>query len=184
VVENGGAGQMRIPVDNATSYRGRNSRPNLPVLGLLIAIALAVELLSYVFSPAASSAAAHWYAALAKPDWLPPQGWFGPVWTVLYVSMGASLWLVWRERYHRARTTALTAYALQLCLNALWSPLFFGLHDIGTGLFVSVALWISIVWTMREFARIRPPAAIIMLPYLVWVSIAAAMNLSLWKLNP
>jgi translocator protein len=175
---------MRIPVESSTSYRGRNSRPNLPVLALLVAIALAVELLSYVFSPAASPVAEHWYAALAKPPWLPPRGWFAPVWTALYVSMGASLWLIWRERYHRARTTALISYVLQLCLNALWSPLFFGLHDIGAGLFVSVALWISIIWAMREFARIRPLAAIIMFPYLVWVSVAAAMNLSLWKLNP
>jgi tryptophan-rich sensory protein len=175
---------MRIPVESSTSYRGRNSRPNLPVLALLVALALAVELLSYVFSPASSPAAAHWYAALAKPGWLPPQRWFAPIWTVLYVSMGTSLWLVWRERYHRARAMALAAYAVQLCLNALWSPLFFGLHDVGAGLFVSVALWISIAWTVREFARIRSLAAIIMFPYLMWVSVATAMNLSLWKLNP
>ena len=154
------------------------------MLALLVAMALAVELLGYVFSPAASPAAARWYAALAKPDWLPPQRWFAFVWTVLYASMGTALWLVWRERYHRARTSALVAYVLQLCLNALWSPLFFGLHDIGAGLFVSVTLWICITWTMREFARVRSLAAIIMFPYLIWVSVATAMNLSLWKLNP
>jgi tryptophan-rich sensory protein len=175
---------MRIPVESPTSYRGRNSRPNLPVLALSVALALAVELMAYLFSPAASLAAANWYASLAKPDWLPPQRWFAPLWTALYVSMAASLWLVWRERYHRARATALVAYALQLCLNALWSPLFFGLHAVGAGLFVSVALWISIAWTLREFARVRGLAVIIMFPYLVWVSVATAMNLSLWKLNP
>ncbi len=175
---------MRIPVESSTSYRGRNSRPNLPVLALLVALALGVELLAYVFSPAASPAAAHWYAALAKPSWLPPQRWFVPVWTTLYVSMGASIWLVWRERYHRARATALVAYALQLCLNALWSPMFFGLNNIGAGLFLCVALWISVAWTVREFARIRSLAAIMMIPYLIWVSFATAMNLSLWKLNP
>jgi tryptophan-rich sensory protein len=175
---------MRIPVESPTSYRGRNSRPNLPALALSVALALAVELLAYLFSPAASPAAANWYASLAKPDWLPPQRWFAPLWTVLYVSMAASLWLVWRERYHRSRTTALVAYALQLCVNALWSPLFFGLHAVGAGLFVSVALWISIAWTLREFARVQGLAVIIMFPYLVWVSVATAMNLSLWKLNP
>jgi tryptophan-rich sensory protein len=175
---------MRIPVESSTSYRGRNSRPNWPVLALLVGIALAVELLAYAFSPGASPAAAKWYAALAKPGWLPPQRWFAPLWALLYVSMGASLWLIWRERYHRARTPAVAAYALQLCVNALWSPVFFGLHDVGAGLFVCVALWISVAWTVREFARVRPPAAIMMLPYLVWVSVATAMNLSLWKLNP
>jgi len=175
---------MRIPVESSTSYRGRNSRPNLPVLALLVALALGVELLAYVFSPASSPAAAHWYAALAKPGWLPPQRWFMPLWTTLYVLMGASLWLVWRERYHRARATALAAYALQLCLNALWSPMFFGLKNIGAGLFLCVALWISVAWTAREFARIRPLAAIMMSPYLIWVGFATAMNLSVWKLNP
>jgi len=175
---------MRIPVESSTSYRGRNARPNLPLLTLLVAVALAVGLLAYVLSPAASPHAARWYAALAKPDWLPPQRWFAPIWTVLYVTMGAAVWFVWRERYHRARGPALVAYALQLFLNALWAPLFFGLRDIGAGLFVCVALWISIAWTMREFARIRSLAAIIMFPYLVWVSIAMVMNLSLWKLNP
>jgi tryptophan-rich sensory protein len=175
---------MRIPVERSTSYRGRNARPNLPLLALLVALALGVELLSYVFSPAASPAAAHWYAALTKPDWLPPQRWFVPLWTALYVSMGVSLWLVWRERYHRARTAAVVVYALQLCLNALWSPLFFGLHNVGAGLFVSVALWTSVAWTLREFARVRPLAAIILVPYLVCVSVVTAMNLSLWKLNP
>ncbi len=175
---------MRIPVESSTTYRGRNSRPNLPVLALLVALALGVELLAYVFSPASSPAAARWYAALAKPGWLPPRHWFAPVWTVLFVLMGTSLWLVWRERYHRARPTALTAYAVQLSLNALWSPLFFGLKNVGAGLFISVALWISIAWTVREFARVRSLAAIMMFPYLLWVSFAAAMNLSLWKLNP
>ena len=173
---------MRI--GSSTSYRGRNSRPNLPLLMLLVAVALSAGLLAYAFSPAASSGAAAWYGSLVKPAWLPPQGWFAPIWTVLYVSMGTALWVVWRERYHQARGRALFAYSLQLVLNALWAPLFFGLHDIGACLFICVVLWISIAWTLREFARIRPLAAIIMIPYLIWVSVAAVMNLSLWKLNP
>ncbi len=175
---------MKMRIGSSTSYRGRNSRPNLPLLALLVAVALAAGLLAYAFSPAASSEAAGWYGALVKPSWLPPQRSFAPIWTVLYVSMGAALWMVWRERYHQARGRALVAYFMQLILNALWAPLFFGLHDIGACLFVCVVLWISIVWTLREFARIRPLAAIIMIPYLIWVSVAAVMNLSLWKLNP
>jgi tryptophan-rich sensory protein len=175
---------MKMRIESSTSYRGRNSRPNPALLALSVALALSAELIAYACSPSASPEAALWYGALAKPAWLPPQHWFAPLWTVLYVSMGTAIWIVWRERYHRARGRALVAYALQLTLNALWAPVFFGLHDIGACLFVCVALWISIAWTVREFARIRPLAAIIMIPYLIWASVAAVMNLSLWKLNP
>jgi tryptophan-rich sensory protein len=175
---------MKMRIESSTSYRGRNSRPNLPLLALLIALALAAELLAYAFAHAASPETMRWYGALAKPGWLPPQRWFAPIWAALYVSMGSGVWLIWRERYHRARAQALLAYALQLLLNASWAPLFFGLHDIGASLFVCVVLWISIAWTVREFARIRPLAAIIILPYLTWVGVATVMNLSLWKLNP
>jgi benzodiazapine receptor len=126
----------------------------------------------------------HWYAALLKPEWLPPQDWFAPVWTVLYVLMGIAAWLIWRERYHRGRSAAIAAYAVQLLLNALWPPLFFGLKNIDAGLFDIVALWLAIAWTMREFARVRIAAAITLVPYFLWVSLAAAINLVLWKLNP
>ena len=175
---------MKMRIEGSTSYRGRNSRPNLPLLALLIALALAAGLLAYSLSPAVSPSASRWYGALAKPDWLPSQRWFAPIWTVLYIGMGTAIWLVWRERYHRARIRALVAYALQFLLNAAWAPVFFGMHDIGACLFVCVALGITIVWTVREFARVRPLAAIMMLPYLAWVGAATAMNLSLWKLNP
>jgi tryptophan-rich sensory protein len=175
---------MKMRIESSTSYRGRNSRPNLPLLALLVALALAAEVLAYAFSHAAGPQTMRWYGALAKPVWLPPQRWFAPIWTALYVSMGSAVWLIWRERYHRDRARALVAYALQLLLNASWAPLFFGLHDIGASLFVCVVLWISIAWTVREFARIRQLAAIMMLPYLIWVGVATVMNLSLWKLNP
>jgi translocator protein len=175
---------MRIPIESSTSYRGRNSRPNLPALFVFVGVALAAGALGAFVSPGFSAAAAKWYAMLAKPDWLPPQSWFGPVWTVLYVLMGISAWIVWRERYHRGRGTAIAAYAIQLLLNALWAPLFFGLRNIGAGLFEIVALWLAIGWTMREFARVKPLAAWIFVPYFIWVSIATAMNLAIWKLNP
>jgi benzodiazapine receptor len=175
---------MRIPIESSTSYRGRNSRPNLPALALFVVLALAVGALGAVFSPGVSAAAMHWYAALVKPEWLPPQDWFAPVWTVLYVLMGIAAWLIWRERYHRGRSAAIAAYAVQLLLNALWPPLFFGLKNIDAGLFDIVALWLAIAWTMREFARVRIAAAITLVPYFLWVSLAAAINLALWKLNP
>jgi benzodiazapine receptor len=175
---------MKIHIESSTSYRGRNSRPNLPTLAAFLALALGVGALGAVFSPGFSSSAARWYAALAKPAWLPPQTWFGPVWTALYVLMAIAAWMIWRERYHRGRAVAIGAYAAQLLLNALWSPVFFGLKSIGGGLFVIVALWMAVAWTVREFARVRISAAIILAPYLLWVTFAAAINLSVWRLNP
>jgi tryptophan-rich sensory protein len=175
---------MRIPIESSTSYRGRNSRPNLPALTAFVALALAVGALGASFSPALSASARQWYASLAKPDWVPPPHWFLPVWAILYISMGTAAWLIWRERYHRGRTTAIAAYLLQLLLNALWPPLFFGLRNMDAGLFDIIALWLAIGWTLREFARVRAAAALILVPYFAWVTFAAAMNLAVWKLNP
>jgi translocator protein len=175
---------MRIPIESATTYRGRNSRPNFPALALFVGLALGVGVFAYLFSPAASSTAAHWYAMLVKPSWLPPQKWFAPVWTALYVLMGIAAWLVWRELYHRSRSAAITAYAIQLLLNAAWTPLFFGLKNIGLGLFEIVAMWLAVGWTVREFARVKPLAAWTLAPYFFWVTMATAMNLAIWKLNP
>jgi translocator protein len=175
---------MRIPIESSTSYRGRNSRPNLPALTLFVATALGVGALGAVFSPRISTSAAQWYAVLAKPAWLPPQHWFAPVWTAMYALMGIAAWLIWRERYHRGRSAAIAAYAVQLILNALWPPLFFGLKNVDAGLFDVVALWLAIGWTLREFARVRIAAAVTLVPYFLWVSFVTAINLGIWKLNP
>jgi tryptophan-rich sensory protein len=175
---------VRIPIESSTSYRGRNARPNWLALLAFIASALAAGAIGAAFSPGLSATTDHWYAALAKPGWSPPNSWFGPVWTALYVLMGISVWIVWGERYHRGRRSALGAYSIQLLLNALWAPLFFGGHDIGAGLFVIIALWLSIVWTIREFAAVKAGAAWMLAPYLLWVSFATALNLAIWKLNP
>jgi benzodiazapine receptor len=175
---------MRIPIESSTSYRGRNSRPNLPALTLFVLLALGVGAVGAVFSPGISASATKWYAALAKPEWLPPQNWFAPVWMALYLLMATAAWLIWRERYHRGRTVAIAAYGVQLFLNALWPPLFFGLKSVDAGLFDIVALWLAIGWTLREFARVRIAAAVILLPYFLWVSFATAINLGIWKMNP
>jgi tryptophan-rich sensory protein len=175
---------MRIPIEGSTSYRGRNSRTNWLALAGWIGLALGAGALAAVFSPRFSAAAARWYATLAKPPWLPPQGWFGPIWTVLYGSMGIAAWAVWRERYHRGRNAAIAAYATQLLLNALWAPIFFGLHNIGAALFANVALCLAVGWTLRAFARVSVAAALILVPYFLWTTYIAAMTLAIWKLNP
>jgi translocator protein len=174
---------MRIPIESSTTYRGRNSRPNWLVLLAFVALALGAGALGALFSPGVSQGATQWYAALAKPGWAPPNSWFGPVWTVLYVMMGTAAWIIWGERYHRGRQIALAAYAIQLLLNALWAPFFFGGKNIGAGLFVIVALWLAIAWALREFAAVKAAAAWLLLPYFIWVTFAGALNLSIWKLN-
>lgn len=174
---------MRIRIESSTSYRGRNSRPNWLILAAFIAAALAAGALAAAFSPRMSAAANQWYAMLAKPAWAPPSSWFGPVWLALYVLMGTSAWLIWRERYHRGRGVALVAYAVQLLLNAVWAPLFFGGKNIGAGLFVIVALWLAVAWTIREFAAVKAAAAWLLAPYLIWINGACALNLAIWKLN-
>lgn len=125
---------------------------------------------------------ADWYRELARPSWAPP-GWvFGPVWVTLYTMMGVAAWLVWRTPSTSARTHALRWFAAQLALNAIWTPVFFGLRSLGGGLVVIVLLVGAIVATIRAFHRVAPPPAWLLAPYLAWVSFATALNASLWWL--
>jgi translocator protein len=174
---------MKIHIESATSYRGRNARPNYATLLLLVGLALAAGGVGFWFSPAHSGATAAWYAALSKPPWTPPTAWFPPVWIALYVLMGTAAWMVSRERYHAHYRPALALYFVQLLLNAAWSPLFFGAHNVGAGLFVMVALWLAIVSAVREFFKVRALAGWIFLPYLAWVTFAMGLNYSIWRLN-
>jgi translocator protein len=175
---------MRIQIPSSTSYRGRNSRANYPALLVFLLLALGVGALGAAFAPGFSSSATQWYAGLAKPAWLPPNNWFGPIWLAMYVLMAIAAWTIWRERHHPDRTAAISAYGLQLLLNGAWAPMFFGLKNIDAGLFDVIALLMAIGWTLREFARIKARAAWILVPYFLWVCVAVAMNLSLWKMNP
>jgi tryptophan-rich sensory protein len=174
---------MRIPVENTTSYRGRNARPNWIALVGFIAGAFAAGAPGALMSPDRSAAIGAWYGGLAKPAWVAPNNWFAPVWGTLYVMMGTAAWLVSRERYHRHQTVALGAYVVQLLLNAIWAPLFFGARNPGFGLFDIVALWLAIVWTIREFFAVQRVGALLLVPYFFWVSFATALNFSIWRLN-
>ena len=98
-------------------------------------------------------------------------------------SWATAAWLVSGERYHAKRNAALAAYFLQLALNAAWAPLFFGAWNIGAGLFVLVALWLTVAWTIRAFAPVRATAAVMLVPYVVWITYAMALNFSVWRLN-
>jgi tryptophan-rich sensory protein len=151
------------------------------VLGF--AACLAIAFAAAAIGAIASIRAAEFYRELVRPTWAPPASVFGPVWTVLYSSMAVASWLVWRSPAP-GRTIALTAYVLQLALNALWSWLFFAWHD-GRWAFVEViALWGFILLTIVLFWRVSRAAAILLLPYFLWVSFASCLTFAVWRLNP
>ena len=124
-----------------------------------------------------------WYAALQKPSWNPPAWVFGPAWTVLYISMAVAAWLVWREGGWKAQGRALGLFLVQWVLNALWTPLFFGLHWPGLAFAEIVILWLAIAATLAAFWRINKVAGALLVPYLAWVTFAAALNFAIWRLN-
>jgi benzodiazapine receptor len=124
-----------------------------------------------------------WYSALAKPSWNPPNWLFGPVWSVLYLLMAISVWLVWRKEGLLGAIVPLIIFLLQLVLNAAWSWLFFGLHELGYAFVEIVALWVAIVVNIILFWRINPISGILLLPYLAWVTFASVLNYTIWRLN-
>ena len=145
---------------------------------------LAVSFVTAAIGAVASIQASSFYLQLARPEWAPPANVFGPVWTVLYVLMAIAAWLVWRIGGFRAARTALILFLAQLAVNALWSWLFFGWHWGGLA-FVDIGLlWVLIVATLVAFWRIRLLAGVLLIPYLLWVSFALALNYSVWQLNP
>ena len=125
-----------------------------------------------------------WYAALNKPSFTPPDWVFGPVWITLYFLMGISAYLVWRLGLNEPGVkTALLLFSLQLTLNGLWSPAFFGMRSTVAGGIVIVLLWIAIILTIWKFFPLSVPAALLLVPYLLWVSYAAVLNITIMTLN-
>ena len=152
------------------------------MLGLVVW--LAVCFVAAGIGGAASIDAGPFYAQLVRPGWAPPSWVFGPVWSILYALMAIAAWLVWRVGGFRAASMALALFLVQLVFNALWSWLFFG-WQLGALAFVCVlALWALILATLIFFWRIKPLPGALLIPYLLWVSFAAALNFSVWQLNP
>jgi tryptophan-rich sensory protein len=149
-----------------------NSLFALPAFGVACFLAAAT---GAVFRPGA------WYKRLAKPSWLPPDWLFAPVWTVLYLSIAVSGWLVWREG--ALNGVPLAAYTVQLALNAAWTPLFFGLRRPDLALAEIVLLWLSVAAIIALFQPLHAGAAWLLVPYLGWVTFAAALNLAIWRRN-
>jgi benzodiazapine receptor len=155
----------------------RNPRRLIISLGIVFVAALVGGLVTY---PSITS----WYADLTKPFFNPPNWIFGPVWTVLYTLMGVSLYLVWTSKNKQPRRRAFALFGTQLVLNVLWSVAFFGLHWPFVAVLVIVALLAAIVATMMSFWPFSKRAAYLLIPYLLWVSFAMALNISISILNP
>jgi benzodiazapine receptor len=130
-----------------------------------------------------------WYATAKKAPWNPPNFLFGPVWTVLYVLMSVAAWLVWRRRYSVDTRPALVAYVVQLVLNSIWTPVFFGLYPVmgpaalWLALAIIVLLDIAVLITMLRFWPIRKVSAVMLIPYWAWVLFATTLNAALAVLN-
>ncbi|MGX5820895.1 TspO/MBR family protein [Chitinophaga lutea] len=152
--------------------------------GLRLIISLAIPLaVGAIASWFTSANVRTWYPTLEKPSFNPPNAVFGPVWTVLYILMGISLYLVWRLPASQARNRALWIFGVQLLLNFWWSIFFFEFHQIGLALMDIILLWLAIIFMIRHFLRLSPVAAHLQWPYLAWVSFATVLNASIWYLN-
>ncbi|WP_404816083.1 TspO/MBR family protein [Streptomyces thermolineatus] len=170
-----GTGQGRTARQERAAASGRAAWPSLLLFLALSFAAAAVGALS-------SSGSGAVYASLDRPSWAPPSWLFGPVWTVLYALVGTSAWLVQRARGRRARTE-LGLWGVQLLLNAAWTPLFFGARQYGLAFADVCLLLLTAGATAVLFRRVRPAAGYLLVPYLLWVAFAAALNLSIWVAN-
>ena len=151
-------------------------------IAIVVIICLAVGYLSGMVTRASITT---WYPTLVKPSFNPPNWIFAPVWTSLYVMMGVAAGLIWNQitTQKAAVTKALQFFMIQLVLNALWSYLFFGLHNLMLATIEVVLLWLMIFETFSQFAKINKTASYLMLPYLAWVSFASVLTASIWWLN-
>lgn len=124
-----------------------------------------------------------WFTTLKKPTFNPPNYLFGPVWTLLYILMGISLYMIWKSPKSKERKKALKVFSLQLFFNFWWSILFFSFHLLFVAVIDILLLWIYIVYMIKLFKEVKPLAAFINIPYLLWVSFATVLNISIWWLN-
>jgi benzodiazapine receptor len=124
-----------------------------------------------------------WYGALSKPGWAPPDWLHAPVMFLLYGALAVAGWLVWREGPAAATRRTMGLLAVLLLLAVLWGPLFFGVHRPDLAMLDLSALWVANVLAIRIFHRIRPAAGWLLVPFLGWVTVAAALTLSIWLRN-
>jgi len=150
---------------------------------VLVSSLLICYLVAFIGATASINAKS-FYSELSRPGWSPPGWLFGPVWFCLYSMMAIAAWLVWTQEGFRAHQDKLLLYLVHLIPNALWSWLFFHWHLGAISFLVIILLWTMILITVLMFWKVKPIAGILLLPYLVWVTFATALNLALWQMNP
>lgn len=154
----------------------RLARPLLVFVPLCLLVGWASGLVT-------ETSVATWYPTLAKPRWTPPNLAFPIAWTILYILMGVAAALAWSAAGPGRRARPMTAFFVQLALNVLWTLLFFGLRNPLLGLIDILLLLAAIAATMLAFRRVSRPAALLLLPYLLWVAYATTLNFEIWRLN-
>ena len=153
-------------------------------VGALLGFGILVFLTAFIGSQFTFSSLGSWYAGINKPSWNPPSWVFGPVWTLLYIFIAISGWLVWRARHRASVSLLLTIYGIQLVLNALWSAIFFGMQNPGLASAEIVLLWLAIgAYTIIAW-RVQRSAALLFLPYWAWVTFASVLTFTVAALNP
>jgi tryptophan-rich sensory protein len=153
---------------------------NIIKLAISLLLPLAIGAVAGMFT---SQAVPTWYASLNRPSFSPPNWVFGPVWTLLYILLGISFFLIWIEKVSKERNLAIKVFSVQMLLNFAWSFLFFYFNLIGVALLEIILLWISIAAMIYLFLKIKPLAAYLNIPYLLWVSFATILNAGYYFLN-
>jgi len=149
----------------------------------LVSSLLLVLLVGFLGSFFTSSSVNGWYQTINKPSFNPPSWIFGPVWTILYIMIGISLYLVWTKPSKKSKKPAYIAFAIQLGLNFLWSILFFGNQNPAGAFIDIILLWLAILANIILVYKISKPAAYLLVPYWLWVSFASILNFTIWILN-
>ncbi|MFH1239864.1 MAG: TspO/MBR family protein [Candidatus Diapherotrites archaeon] len=158
---------------------------NLKEIAKLIGLILICQLAGIIGSIFTFDAIPNWYASLTKPWFNPPSFIFAPVWILLYTLMGISLYLIIKKGFNRKEVKIATMFfGAQLSLNAIWSIIFFGLHNIFLALVEIIILWVVLLFTIIKFYKISKNAAYLLIPYFLWGSFATLLTLSIWILNP
>lgn len=154
-----------------------------PIFKLFIAV-LICESTGVISGLIANTGMNPWFNTLNKPSWNPPAFLFAPVWTILYLLMGISLWLIWKSNTPAPqKINAIILFALQLFLNFWWSIIFFRFHSPGFALVEIVVMLLLILLTIISFSKLSKPAAWLLIPYIAWVAFATILNYSIWDLN-
>jgi benzodiazapine receptor len=158
------------------------TRINAKILPCLIGILICLTV-GMIASWATMPQVIHWYPLLKQPSFTPPPYVFGPIWTFLYIVMGIAVGLIFQTHQSPFRKRALSWFAIQLCLNGLWSFIFFSWHQLAWALVDLGLLWICLIVTIYYFYKTKPLCAALLLPYLLWSSFAFAINANVVYLN-